>query len=195
MTYEVEYIAAALKKARQNKGLSQRELAKLCGVPQSHISKIESNEVDLRISSLVSLSHALDLEIELIPRKAIPAVRSIAQHAMFQRPQGDGDALNEVHRILRTLNGLPKDLLENTATQKLEKHLKEMRNLRNIAGQTGELHLLRTALDGVVGVKELNRAASHAQRLRNMLVHNVGPVKPQESKPAYGLDDEADDDV
>ncbi|MCM5555308.1 helix-turn-helix domain-containing protein [Pleomorphomonas sp. NRK KF1] len=79
MTYETERIAAELKQAREAKGLSQRELARLSGVPQSHISKIEANAVDLRASSLVTLAHALGLELMLIPLKAVPAARSIAR--------------------------------------------------------------------------------------------------------------------
>ncbi|WP_068084872.1 helix-turn-helix domain-containing protein [Polycladidibacter stylochi] len=77
MSYKSEHIAAALKQAREDKGLSQRELAKRCGVPQSHISKIEGNAVDLRISSLTALAHALDLELMLVPRIAVPAAHSI----------------------------------------------------------------------------------------------------------------------
>ncbi len=77
MTYETEHIASELKQAREAKGLSQRQLAKLSGVPQSHISKIEANAVDLRLSSLVTLARTLDLEVTLVPRKAIPTVRSI----------------------------------------------------------------------------------------------------------------------
>ena len=79
MSYEIQDIAARLKEAREAKGLSQRELAKRSGVPQSHISKIEANAVDLRVSSLAVLAHALDLEIILIPRQAAPAVRSIVR--------------------------------------------------------------------------------------------------------------------
>ena len=84
MTYTNDHIAAALREARENKGLSQRELSKRAGVPQSHISKIESNKVDLRLSSLASLAHALDLELALIPRKAAPAVRSITRSTPLQ---------------------------------------------------------------------------------------------------------------
>lgn len=77
MCYAIEPLAAALKSARVNKGLSQRALGTLTGVPQAHISKIEGNEVDLRLSSLFALAHALDLDLVLVPRKAIPAVRSL----------------------------------------------------------------------------------------------------------------------
>jgi transcriptional regulator with XRE-family HTH domain len=81
MTYVTEQIVASLKAARERKGLSQRALGQKVGVPQSHISKIENNAVDLRLSSLIELARALDLELVLVPRKAVPAVRSIARSA------------------------------------------------------------------------------------------------------------------
>jgi predicted transcriptional regulator len=58
-------------------GLSQRELSRQSGVPQSHISKIENGGVDLRLSSLVSIARVLELELELIPRKYLAVVNSI----------------------------------------------------------------------------------------------------------------------
>lgn len=79
MTITTQHIAKTLLEARQRKGLSQRALADLAGVPQSHISKIESGAVDLRLSSLIELSRALDLELALVPRSALPAVQSIAR--------------------------------------------------------------------------------------------------------------------
>lgn len=45
-------IISSLKEARKAKKLSQRELSKLIGIPQSHISKIESGGVDIRLSNL-----------------------------------------------------------------------------------------------------------------------------------------------
>ena len=41
-------------------------------IPPAHISKIENNQVDLRLSSLIALANALDLEVTLMPRKAMP---------------------------------------------------------------------------------------------------------------------------
>ena len=55
MNYAIEHIARTIKAARETKGLSQRALSEKAGVPQSHISKIESGAVDLRVSSLVEL--------------------------------------------------------------------------------------------------------------------------------------------
>ena len=45
-------IADSFKSARLAKGLTQKELGRRVGMPQSHISKIESGGVDLQLSSL-----------------------------------------------------------------------------------------------------------------------------------------------
>lgn len=79
MNYAIEHIAEHLKEARERKGLSQRQLGKLVGIPQSHISKIESGAVDLRLSSVVELARALDLELTVVPRKCLAAVHSVAR--------------------------------------------------------------------------------------------------------------------
>ena len=79
MTYSTEKMAKELKAARTAKDLSQRVLSERAGVPQSHISRIERGGVDLRLSSLVEIARALDLEVILVPRKHLPAVRSITR--------------------------------------------------------------------------------------------------------------------
>ena len=79
MSYATEHIARELKKAREEKGLSQRELGRKAGVPQGHVSKIENGTVDLRLSSLVALARALDLELVFVSRKSLPAVKSLVR--------------------------------------------------------------------------------------------------------------------
>lgn len=89
MNYAAAQIAEALRDARQRRGLSQRALSERVGVPQSHISRIESGAVDLRLSSLVALARALGLELVLVPRQSIPAVNAVAR-----RPAGhDADTM------------------------------------------------------------------------------------------------------
>ena len=68
-----------MREARQRKGLSQRDLSKQSGVPQGQISRIENGAVDLRLSSLIELGRALDLELILVPRKSVSAVRLLAR--------------------------------------------------------------------------------------------------------------------
>ena len=77
MSYVTEQILESLREARVRKGFSQRELSARSGVPQSHISKIESGSVDLRISSLIALARVLDLEL-LVRLKSLylPSSRS-----------------------------------------------------------------------------------------------------------------------
>lgn len=77
MSYVTEQILENLREARVRMGLSQRELSARSGVPQSHISKIESGSVDLRLSSLIELARVLDLELFVAPKKSVPAIQLI----------------------------------------------------------------------------------------------------------------------
>jgi len=77
MNVETESLTRRLREARLTQGVRQAELSRRAGVPQSHISRIEANTVDLRVSSLLSLARALDMEVVLTPRQALPAVQSI----------------------------------------------------------------------------------------------------------------------
>lgn len=77
MSYVIEQLLANLREARLRKGFSQRELSARSGVPQSHISKIESGGVDLRMSSLIALARVLDLELFVAPKHSIPAIQAI----------------------------------------------------------------------------------------------------------------------
>jgi len=60
-------IADTLKIERIRRGLTQRQLGQLAGVPQSHISKIESGAVDLRLTSLFEIARVLNLSVRLEP--------------------------------------------------------------------------------------------------------------------------------
>jgi transcriptional regulator with XRE-family HTH domain len=79
MNYETSEISERLKAHRVNRGLSQRQLSELSGVPQAQISKLENGQADVRISTLVSIARALKLELELVPRKNLPAVQSLVR--------------------------------------------------------------------------------------------------------------------
>lgn len=91
MNYSLAHISERLREARLAKKLSQRALSKLAGVPQSHISKIESNQVDLRLSSLVAMANALGLEVILVPRKAMPVVESVARQSMLSASEAGSE--------------------------------------------------------------------------------------------------------
>lgn len=81
MNYLIEQIVTNLREARKRKGWSQRKLSAHSGIPQSHLSKIESGDVDLRISSLIALARAVDLELFVAPKQNIPAIKSIIKNS------------------------------------------------------------------------------------------------------------------
>lgn len=58
-----EIIADILSKQRKIKGLTQIELAKLCGLNRSTIGRIESNSFMPSIEQLQSISNALDIDV------------------------------------------------------------------------------------------------------------------------------------
>lgn len=65
--YKLE-IVGKLMAARDRKGLSQRELSRISGIPQKTISRIESGKDIPKMSTLFKLCSALDLEIQIIDK-------------------------------------------------------------------------------------------------------------------------------
>jgi transcriptional regulator with XRE-family HTH domain len=81
VNYQAEAFAQSLRQARLQKGWSQRDLSGKAGIPQAHISRIESGAVDVKVSTLVELARLLDLELLLAPRSSIPAVEALIREA------------------------------------------------------------------------------------------------------------------
>ena len=206
MIYAIEDIAKTLKEARARKGLSQRELHARSGVHQYQISKIENGTVDLRLSSLIELARALDLDLKLIPRNAVPAVDSIVRSTVPK--VAATPALKELNRTLdavKNLRAVYPDLSELT---KLQSNLqafknfqgigKELEALREITRPVRELQKL-TEMSRKIGEtsklpaeqfqQALRQAANAALSLRNQLVHNI-PEAPSPPRPAYSLDED-----
>ncbi|MBQ9932187.1 MAG: helix-turn-helix transcriptional regulator [Firmicutes bacterium] len=53
-------------RARINKGLSQRDLADLCGMKQSAIARMERLQVIPRLDTIIKIARKLDLKVCLI---------------------------------------------------------------------------------------------------------------------------------
>lgn len=208
MTYASEEIINALKGAREAKGLSQRELSARTGVPQSHISKIESSNADIRLSSLIELARALDLEVKLVPRKALAAVDSVVRSTAPATPPAGihRNAAKELRRALSTIGDLRgaypdlealRTLQQNLQTishfQALQRNIDAIQDitkpLRDLQKQTDQLKRLgEIAALPKIALRPIEDAARAAQHLRNQLVHNV----PTDAvpRPAYRLDDD-----
>lgn len=77
MTHPNQFYMENIRNTRLQKGWSQKKLADKASLTQSHISQIEKGEVDIRLSSLIELARALELELMFVPRTAIPTVKAI----------------------------------------------------------------------------------------------------------------------
>ena len=85
-----EDIRLALKRAREKRGWSQRELASRVGLTQKHISSIESGKVVPRYDTLLELVRILDWDLLLVPRALVPAVQSMIRDHV--RPDAGGES-------------------------------------------------------------------------------------------------------
>ena len=97
MIYAIEYLTQALQRARKGKRLSQRALSQKVGMPQAQISKIENAAVDLKVSSLIALARALDLEVVLVPRQLLSAVTHLV--SLSEKPESDAQRQKPVYRL------------------------------------------------------------------------------------------------
>ena len=77
MPHSIQPLTDALRAAREKKTLSQRTFSAMLGIAQGRLSRIETGATDLRTSSLLELARALDLEVILVPRQLVPAVKSL----------------------------------------------------------------------------------------------------------------------
>ncbi|WP_321471714.1 helix-turn-helix transcriptional regulator [uncultured Paludibaculum sp.] len=74
-----EAMRQSLVAARRARKWSQLELGRRIGLPQVHISAIESGKVTPRFNTLLDLVRVLDFDLLLIPRSLVPAVQSMVR--------------------------------------------------------------------------------------------------------------------
>ncbi|MGG4604095.1 helix-turn-helix domain-containing protein [Paenalcaligenes sp. Me131] len=193
MDYNLAHFADRLREARIAKNVSQRELSKLAGVPQSHISKIESNQVDLRLSSLIALANALDLEVALIPRKAMPAVQSLSRQAV-QGAASRVATTEEMRNLQDTLRTLQTTL---PARPELDAIRKAYSALKSLPLDNSALRHIRQITQTLGRDTEqwaaITAAAQKMTLLRNRLAQSSATHHTlAEAQPAYSLDEDDD---
>jgi transcriptional regulator with XRE-family HTH domain len=99
------YIQDQIRQVREAKGLTQSDLGRGIGQPQSSISRIERGG-DIRLSTLLELARVLELEPMLVPKHLIPAVQALVGHTVEQE---NSDSVNAP-----LVGGVPEDA-ENDA--------------------------------------------------------------------------------
>jgi transcriptional regulator with XRE-family HTH domain len=199
MSYASEHVTETLKATRKEKRLSQRRLSAQVGFPQSHISKIESGAVDIKLSSLIELARVLGLEVILAPRKLLPAVQAVLRsgEASTSRPaESAWKTMMELRRI-QDIGGRLKSTMKDAAQlRRLQQaavelgyfpilHRDDRRTIKEVADT------LKRLPEGPKALEEIWRATETLQRLRNMIAHRT-PEKAEAPRPAYSLDEDAD---
>lgn len=192
------HIATLLRDAREMKGISQRELSALSGVRQSQISRIEQGAVDLRLSSLVELARALDLELTLVPRRAVPAVQSIVRTTS----PSPGN-YHHVRRTLKELKRLEETVAENASAFELEpneirllqRHLKEIPYFQLSEAERDEIRNARKIVENHLSdhknLAAVREAFAHLKGMRNAHAHGIATTSISDQvRPAYTLDED-----
>ena len=86
-----EDLRRELKEARVRRGWSQRELGSRLGLPQMHISGIESGKIVPRYDTLIEFVRILDRDLLMVPRALVPAVQSLIRDHLRHDPQGESE--------------------------------------------------------------------------------------------------------
>jgi HTH-type transcriptional regulator / antitoxin HipB len=83
---------ASLIEARRQRGWSQAELGKRMGLPQTHISAIETGRVVPRFDTLLELVRILGFDLMLVPRQLLPVVDALVRQ---QRRLSRGEEIED----------------------------------------------------------------------------------------------------
>jgi HTH-type transcriptional regulator / antitoxin HipB len=69
----------ALTGARRKRKLSQAEVGKRVGLPQMHVSEIETGRVVPRYDTLLDLVRVLDHDLLMVPRDLVPVIEALVR--------------------------------------------------------------------------------------------------------------------
>lgn len=195
MNHVLQDVAKTLKAARESKGLSQRALSEASGVLQARISKIENGAADFRVSTLMALARALDLELTLVPRKAVSAVQSVVRAS---EPAGihqsSGEVLKELQRIQQRFSSLAQITKATQEYAQFQRYLRDVQRFNIPLPLIDKLKETSKALDVFrkhrEDIEAFRRAIENMQSVRNTVAHAAAEPPRIIVKPAYTLDDE-----
>src|SRR5207245_10803200 len=87
-----EGLRQELKEARKSRGWSQTEVGRQAGMPQMHISGIETGKIVPRFDTLLDLVRVLDRDLLMVPRALVPAVQALIRDHRHPASDIDDDA-------------------------------------------------------------------------------------------------------
>lgn len=193
-------IAASLLQARKDKGLTQGELGKRTGLPQSHISRIESGVVDLQLSSLVEIARALDLEVKLLPRRALPAVEGAVKAVAGDDDSGaTSRARAEIQKELQLVERVQK---VHPRIPEIDSYSEALKKTLAMRFDNSSLNILQNAFKASPNMANLLDSANVGSSARLLITSSILRNKldgvwahvPQNNaqlqQPAYRLEDD-----
>lgn len=198
MIARIDEIAASIRAARKAKALTQKELGQRVGLPQSHISKIEKGAVDLQLSSLVEIARALDLELKLVPRKALPAVEGALrshgttvetsralnllneQTQLAERIKNSFPEISQTEAFQNAIRNIPKLQFDAAQLKALDEALRPAKRLKTLIDAQGSADKL---------AKQLAEATSSLRHFRNIQAHTP-LIETRRQLPAYQLEED-----
>ena|SRR3989338_1144173 len=85
MLNSIKQLTGILRDLRKAKRMSQLALAGKVGIPQSHLSRIETGNVNIKLASFVEIARTLDLEVMLVPKQDAGAINSLIASKTAER--------------------------------------------------------------------------------------------------------------
>ncbi|MCL2715270.1 MAG: helix-turn-helix domain-containing protein [Alphaproteobacteria bacterium] len=197
MSYKGEELAAALRRGREDKGLSQRGLSARSGLTQSHISQIERGTLEPGLGTLIDLSRAIDLELVLVPKRLLPVVSGLIQGSKARAawsPEGGQAALRQIRRGERRVGKLRELYGSSAHLDRIAESLQMLRRLplrnREISQVTATLARLGQPEAGRPDGELLADIAATLQSVR----HRVEDRQADRQRPAYAPDDDDEEE-
>ncbi|MCD6242156.1 CBS domain-containing protein [Candidatus Bathyarchaeota archaeon] len=157
-----------LKKLRLEAGLTQRQLAKLVGISQAHIAKIENEKVDPRLSTINKI-----LEV-LTSGKKRKCKEIMTENVIFASPN---DRVLEVSKIMmkHAISQLP--VIENGIVIGTVTEESIIRNLSSTVAERKVEEIMEPPLPMIPENASINVAKSLLEESPAVLVVKKGKVK------------------
>jgi transcriptional regulator with XRE-family HTH domain len=204
MNYAASALLEQLRAARLAQGLSQRQLGERIGLPQSNIARLESGGTDPSLSKIIELARALDLDLQLIPRTALPAIRGAmrANELAIDPHDATSRAIQRIRNLGETLARFEPSQFE--IPESLSKALADLERLRFDQTQFRALQdaikplqrgldrIQETGSDRAEWARRTSESGTRLRNLRNQIVQGA-PLDQSHLKPAFSLDDDDDD--
>lgn len=183
-------LSAQLRQARVAKTWSQRDLSEHAGIPQAHISRIESGAVDPKVSTLQDLARLLDLELALVPRTALTAVDAIVRESA-----GDADRkllrqiAQRMMKAAETLQAMAGGLNDRVADVAEDLVKLDLADVPPWVRQ--DVVAAARAVDEAVARSSVRALEPAVAGLRTVLADALKLAATGDVRSAYTLDDEA----